>query len=118
MSGGRPATPTWRRAFDKIERLLGEPLEGAVASQQFVDVMAVGMKARRTATGAVSGVVRGVAGVVLRTVNIPTRDDVQRMNRNLVVLTTEVRRLKAEQQASKGRQGVPPADEAGDAGRE
>lgn len=113
MSDGRPGTPSWRRAFDKVERVVGEPLEGAVASQQFVDVMAVGMRARRTATGAVFGVVRGVAGVVLRTVNIPTRDDVQRLNRNLVVLTTEVRRLKAEQQPPKGREDVPPVDGAG-----
>lgn len=116
MSGGRPSTPTWRRAFDRVERVLGEPLEGAVASPQFVDVMAIGIKVRRGATGAVSGVVRGVAGVVLRTVNIPTREDVQRMNRNLVVLATEVRKLSADQQASAGRE-QPAVDEAGGAGR-
>jgi hypothetical protein len=117
MSGQRPTTPSWRRVFDKVERALGEPLEGAVASQQFVDVMAVGMKARRGVTGAVRGAVSGVAGVVLRTVNIPTRDDMQRMNRNLAVLATEVRRLGADQQALKG-SGDGAAGGEGEAGRE
>lgn len=117
MSGARPATPAWRKVFDRVERVLGEPLEGAVASERFVDVMAVGIKARRGATGAARGVVNGVAGVVLRAVNIPTRDDVQRMNRNLVALTTEVRRLTVEQQAAAGREQGRAADGAGGAGR-
>ncbi len=110
MSGGRAPTPRWRQAFDKVERALGEPLEGAAGSQAFVDVVLVGMKVRRGVTGTVRGVVNGVSGVVLRTVNIPTRDDVQRMSRNLAVLTTEVRRLAAEQQATAGREHRSAAD--------
>lgn len=90
--------PTWRRAFDSVERALGEPLEGVVASQRFVDVMAVGMRARRLAVGTVRGAVAGVAGAVLHAVNIPTSQDVQRLNRNLAVLATEVRAISAAQQ--------------------
>ena len=107
MGGGRTGTPTWRRVFDRVERAVGEPLEAAVASQRFVDVMAAGLEVRRSATGAVRGVVNGVAGALLRTVDTATRDDVQRMNRSLVVPTSEVRLTGAERQAGAGRGQQP-----------
>lgn len=89
--------PRWRRAFDRIERKVGEPLEDVAGSERFVDVMAVGMKARRMAGGTVRRAVNGVTGKVLHAVNIPTRDDVGRLNNNIRALAGELRALEQTQ---------------------
>ena len=86
--------PTWRRAFDRVERAVGVPLEDVVASPRFVEVVALGMKARRAVAGTARRAVHGVTGTVLHAVNIPTREDVRALNANMVTLVTEVRALE------------------------
>lgn len=86
--------PTWRRVFDRVERAVGAPLEDAVASTRFVEVVALGMKARRAVGGTARRAVDGVTGTVLRAVNIPTREDVRALNANMLTLVTEVRALE------------------------
>ena len=97
MSTGRPP---WRQALDKA----GRPLEGITASPAYVNLLAAGIMARRAAVGAAARVVSGLLAPVRRAVNVPTRDDVLRLSRQLEVLTTEVRALAAAQRASR-----PPA---------
>lgn len=89
--------PPWWRAFDKIERAIGQPLESAAGSNRYVDVVLRGMKVQRAIGGGVGRVVGGAAERVLRAANIPTRSDVRRLNRQLAVLTSEVRALSVEQ---------------------
>jgi len=83
--------PTWRKVFDKVERTLGEPLETAVSSYRFVNVMSMGKRTK----GAVTGRAGRLVGGVLHKVNIATRDDVQGLNKNLASLATEVRATQA-----------------------
>ena len=46
-----PQKRVWWRAFDKVERKIGKPLEDAVASRRYIDVMTLGMKAQRPRRG-------------------------------------------------------------------
>jgi hypothetical protein len=86
------------------------------ASPASVNLRAVGIMARRAAAGAVARVVGGVFGPVLRAANVPTRDDVPsredvlRLSRQVAALTGEVRALSAAQQESRGQPTVsePP----------
>lgn len=87
--------PLWRQVFDKVERTVGVPLEDVANSYLFVDVMALGIKTRRAVTGTATRVVAGVVSPLLRTANIATRDDIQRMTGHLSALTTEVRALSS-----------------------
>jgi hypothetical protein len=95
------AKPAWRQVFDRVEEAVGRPLEEAVASSTYVDVVVVGLRAQRAVAGALARVVGGTVGGVLRAVNIPTRDDVLRLNRQLAVLAAEVRALGVAQQEAR-----------------
>ena len=88
----------WWRAFDKVERAVGRPLEDAAASSRYVDVMLTGMRVQRAVGGVMFRVAGGTVGTVLRVANVPSRSDVRRLSRQLTVLTTEVRALAAAQQ--------------------
>lgn len=99
--------PTWRRVFDRVERAVGVPLEDVAASNRFVEVMALGMKARRAVGGTARRAVDGVTGTVLRAVNIPSREDVRVLKEHMVTLVTEVRALEQNQRLASPQR--PPA---------
>lgn len=110
-----PAKSPWWRAFDKVERKVGKPLEEAVASPTYVDVMVTGMKVQKAVGGAVFGLARGAAGKVLHVAQVPTRSDVRRLSHQLTVLTGEIRALKlAQQQAEHASRPKPRAPKAVD----
>lgn len=96
MSSGKP---TWRQVFDGVERKIGKPLEDAAGSSTYVDVMVRGMKVQRALVGAVGRVAGGAVNTVLRVANLPTRNDIAKLSRQVTVLTSEVRLLKAAQQS-------------------
>lgn len=98
--------PPWWRAFDRVERAVGKPLEEAVASPTYVDVMLLGMRVQRKVTGVVLRGAGGAVGTVLHVANIPTRDDIRRLSRQMTVLTGEVRALAAAQEETR-----PPGQE-------
>lgn len=97
------------RGFDKVERKVGKPLEDVVASERYADVMVRGLKVQRAVGGLAGRVLKGGIGKVLRAVNIPTSTDVQRLSRQLAVLTSEVRTLTMEQHAAKREAATPRA---------
>lgn len=94
--------PPWWRAFDRVERAVGKPLEDVAASRTYVDVMIVGMKVQRKIGGAVLGAAGRAVGTVLSIANVPTRTDVRRISRELAVLTSAVRELKLSQRSIEG----------------
>jgi hypothetical protein len=107
VSTGRPP---WRQALDKA----GRPLEGITTSPAYVNLLAVGVMARRAAAGAATRLASGLLAPARRAANVPTRDDVLRLSRQLEVLTTEVRALAAAQRASRPAarsSGRPPVSE-------
>jgi hypothetical protein len=83
------AKPTWRRAFDRAERSVGQPLEGLVASPRYVDLALFGRRVRGAA-----GNVLGFPMTTLRYVlNVPARGDIRRLGQQIAALTNEVRDL-------------------------
>jgi len=86
--------PTWRRAFDRVERTVGGPLEDAVASRRYVDVVVVGLKVQLALNRKVRRTIDRGFGAVLHLANVPTRADVRRVSKQLTVLTGEVRMLR------------------------
>lgn len=100
--------PRWREVFDTVERAVGAPLEDVVGSQRFVEVMATRMKTQRAVAGAVGRAVGAVAATLLHAVNMPTRDDVRRLNRNVAALAGEIRALEQAQRSEVARASGRP----------
>ena len=88
------AQPPLRRAFDKIERSVGGPLEDAVASQRYVDLVVKGMKAQIAVTRTVRRAVDHQIARALHVINVPAYSDLRRLSRQLTTLTAEVRALR------------------------
>ncbi|WP_354699696.1 hypothetical protein DSM112329_05418 [Paraconexibacter sp. AEG42_29] len=83
--------PGWRRTFDQVEREFGGRLEGLTGSRRFADVAIGGFRLQRRLLRTYE---RG-ARTVLHAVHLPSVGDVRRLNRQVAVLTTEVRSLSA-----------------------
>ncbi len=92
--------PLWRRAFDKVERTVGEPLEEAVASRHMAQLFTVGLRLE----GALQGIFERQTRTVLHFWNLPTRSDVARLNRQVAALAAEVRELAAELEQERRRE--------------
>ena len=99
-------TPPWRQALDKA----GRPLEDITASPAYANLLAVGIMTRRAAADAVGRVVSGLFGPVRRVANMPSRDEVRQLSREVTALASEVRALAESQQESRTRAAVsePP----------
>jgi hypothetical protein len=65
--------PTWRRAFDAVERPLARRLEGAVQTSHFADALALGLAVDRTASAAAAH----LSSWVLHRVNLPAASDIK-----------------------------------------
>jgi len=87
-----PAPPAWRRAFDTIERAVGEPLEQGLTSSEFARGVGIARKLRR-------GVARradAAASWALHRVALPSHRDVRRMERQLMNLERQIGALQRE----------------------
>jgi len=83
--------PFLRRAFDRAERAIGKPLEGAVHSSRFADIYL----AKKRMDRALRAALDRPTGAFLHFINIPARSDVRRVNRQIAALTEELRSLSA-----------------------
>jgi hypothetical protein len=88
--------PAWRQAFDRLERAVGRPLEDAVASQRYVDAVALGLKVQLEVNRKVHQRVDRQVGAVLHLFNVPTLTDVRRLSQQLTTLTSDVRSVAAQ----------------------
>jgi len=68
--------PTWRRAFDTVERGVGIPLEGLVRSDRFFDAITLVTRSRSE----VNRQLERVSRRALHLLNIPTATDVRRLS--------------------------------------
>jgi hypothetical protein len=89
--------PLWLQAVHRLERAVGVPVESAVRSDTYFDVMSRISKARRKALGAAEGLSRRG----LHLLNLPAGTDIRvvrqqlsRMERRLVQLTEEMADLE------------------------
>jgi hypothetical protein len=93
MSSG---SPLWLQAVHRLERAIGGPIESAVHSDTYFDVVTHANRARSRAIGTVEGISRRC----LHIVNLPAGTDVRRvreqlarMERRLNALTDELTEL-------------------------
>jgi hypothetical protein len=85
--------PGWRTVFDKVERAIGAPLEDAVASPRYGTAVTFWVKGPAALNRAVRRSVDDKLASVLHLLNVPAHEDVQKLSRQLAVLTAEVRAL-------------------------
>jgi hypothetical protein len=83
MTDGRP---TWRQAFDALERRAAGPLENAVATGAFADVLTLAVKVR----GRVRTEMERQSRRVLHACNLPAASDIARLNRRIGALERHI----------------------------
>ena len=86
------ASPGWRKAFDGVERLLGEPLESATNSPDVQSALVTAGQLRRVVTSPVGRLVSW--GVHL--VGLPSHADILDLRRQLNEVQREVATLHRE----------------------
>jgi hypothetical protein len=89
MSSG---PPLWLQAVHRLERAIGGPIESAVHSDTYFDVVARANRARSRAIGAVEGVSRRC----LHLVNLPAGTDVRRVREQLARMERRLNALTEE----------------------
>lgn len=87
-----PTPPSWRRAFDAVERMVAEPLERGTTSPEFATGAALVGRLRRT----VGRRVDAVGSWALHQVALPSHADVRRLQRQLASVERELGALRRE----------------------
>jgi hypothetical protein len=94
--------PLWRRAFDAIERPLGDALASGGRSETFADAVSLGLHLRRRVEREVERRTRRA----LHMVNLPAASDVRGLTKQVTELQRQVRALSHElEEARAGRDG-------------
>jgi hypothetical protein len=95
--------PLWLKAVLKVERAVGGPVEAAVRTDTYFDLVT---KATR-ATGTVKRKVSGTSTRVLHVINLPAGSDMQRMREQLARMERRLNRLTEEVADPDGPHGAP-----------
>jgi hypothetical protein len=104
MSANRPL---WLRAVHRLERTIGEPVEAAVRTDTYFDLVA---KATR-ATRSVKRTVVGTSTRMLHVMNLPAGSDMRRMREQLSRMERRLNQLTEEVAE---RDGAPRRRRSGD----
>jgi hypothetical protein len=86
------AKPLWLRAVYRLERAVGEPVEAAVRTETYFDLIT---KATRT-TKTVKRKVTGVSTRGLHILNLPAGSDVRRMREQLARMERRINQLSEQ----------------------
>ena len=71
--------PLWLRAVIRLERAIGEPIESAVRSETYFDLVSTTTRVRRK----VAGTAEGVSRRCLHLLNLPAGSDIRGMRQQL-----------------------------------
>jgi hypothetical protein len=100
MSEWKTRGPLWLRAVHRLERAVGEPLESALHSDTYFDLVTEMLRAKARTGRTLEGVSRRM----LHLVNLPAGSDIRRvreqltrMERRLAELSRELDDARAEQ---------------------
>jgi hypothetical protein len=97
--------PLWLRAVLRVERAIGEPIEAAVRSETYFDLVSTTTRVRRKVGGAAEGVSRRC----LHLLNLPAGSDIRRLRQQLARMERRLNELShdiAELDESEPRSGV------------
>jgi hypothetical protein len=86
------AKPLWLRAVIRLERAVGEPVEAAVRTETYFDLMTTATRTTKTAKRAVSG----ISTRALHLVNLPAGTDVKRMREQLARMERRLNQLSEQ----------------------
>jgi hypothetical protein len=84
--------PLWLRAVLRLERAIGEPIEAAVRSDTYFDLVRTTTRVRRKALGAAEGASRRC----LHMLNLPAGSDIRLMRQQLARMERRLNRLSEE----------------------
>ena len=84
--------PLWLRAILKVERTIGEPVEAAVHSDTYFDLVSTATRVRRRAFG----VAEGVSRRCLHLINLPAGSDIRKMRQQLARMERRLNQLSDE----------------------
>ena len=84
--------PLWLRAVLKLERAIGEPVEAAVRSDTYFDLISTTTRVRRRVTGLAEGVSRRA----LHLINLPAGSDIRKMRQQLARMERRLNQLSDE----------------------
>jgi hypothetical protein len=84
--------PLWLQVVHRLERTIGEPVEYAVRSDAYYDVVTVADRARRKAIGAVEGVSRRW----LHLFNVPAGTDIRKVRQQLARMERRLNELSED----------------------
>jgi hypothetical protein len=89
MPGHRPL---WLRVVLRLERAVGEPIESAVRSDTYFDLVSTTTRVRKGVTGAAEGVSRRC----LHLLNLPAGSDIRRMRQQLARMERRLNQISHE----------------------
>ncbi len=84
--------PLWLRVVLRVERAIGEPIESAVRSETYFDVVSKTTRVRR----AVVGKAEGVSRRCLHLLNLPAGSDISSMRQQLARMERRLNQLSHE----------------------
>src|SRR5690242_13335880 len=84
--------PLWLRVVLKMERTIGQPVEAAVRSDAYFDIVSTTTRVRRKAVG----VAEGVSRRCLHMLNLPAGTDIRRMRQQLARMERRLNQLSDE----------------------
>lgn len=84
--------PLWLRVVLRVERAIGEPIESAVRSETYFDVVTKTTRVRRTVVGTAEGVSRRC----LHLLNLPAGSDIRSMRQQLARMERRLNQLSHE----------------------
>ncbi|HEY1521295.1 MAG TPA: hypothetical protein VGF91_33040 [Solirubrobacteraceae bacterium] len=84
--------PLWLRVVLRVERTIGEPIESAVRSETYFDVVSKTTRVRRTVVGTAEGVSRRC----LHLLNLPAGSDIRNMRQQLARMERRLNQLSHE----------------------
>jgi hypothetical protein len=94
----------WLRAFKRVERTIGDPLERVAESPAAIEAMIRSSGLRRDVELRAERVLR----FYLHLFNLPALSDVRRLSQQVAYLERRVRELSRENDTTPPRNGVPP----------
>jgi hypothetical protein len=83
------AKPLWLRAVHRLERAVGEPVEAAVRTEAYFDLMTLTMRA----TGGAKRAVADMSTRGLHLLNLPAGTDARRMREQLARMERRLNQL-------------------------
>jgi hypothetical protein len=84
--------PLWLRVVLRVERAIGEPIESAVRSDAYFDLISTTTRVRRKAQGAAEGISRRC----LHMLNLPAGSDIRNVRQQLARMERRLNQLSDE----------------------